>query len=88
MEREKIENIVRQAIANVTGVTYDDVLPEKDLHQDLGADSLDLMEAVMIIEEDIPAEITDEEFEGAPRTVQGLIDLALRAAEREERRAK
>ena len=53
--------------------TADQIKPETDFVQDLGADSLDTVELVMALEEEFETEIPDEEAEKIT-TVQLAID--------------
>jgi acyl carrier protein len=57
--REKIVDI----IANQLGIDRGDVTPEASVVDDLGADSLDVVELVMALEEEFNLEIPDEEAE-------------------------
>jgi len=45
-----------------------------NLNKDLGADSLDRIEIVMMIEDDFGIDISDEEFEKV-RTVEDIVNL-------------
>lgn len=55
----------------------DDVKPESDLVDDLGCDSLDLVELVLAVEEKFNIEISDQEGEQC-KTVQDAITLVER----------
>lgn len=50
------------------------VTPEKNLVEDLGADSLDRVEIAMALEDEFAIEVTDEDGESC-KTVQNIIDL-------------
>jgi acyl carrier protein len=56
---EKIKNI----IVDQLGVSADEVVPEASFVDDLGADSLDLVELIMVLEEEFGKEIPDEDAE-------------------------
>jgi acyl carrier protein len=56
---EKIKNI----IVDQLGVSADEVVPEASFVEDLGADSLDLVELIMVLEEEFGKEIPDEDAE-------------------------
>jgi acyl carrier protein len=56
------------------GVERSEVTPEAVFVDDLGADSLDLVELIMAMEEEFGFEIADEEAEKL-RTVQDVISF-------------
>lgn len=66
---EKIEKIIAEKLS----VEPDEVVPEASFVDDLGADSLDLVELIMAMEEAFDIEITDEEAEKL-QTVQDSIN--------------
>ncbi|MCD6215282.1 MAG: acyl carrier protein [Thermodesulfobacteriota bacterium] len=68
-----IEKRVKEIIANQLGVDQEEVVPEASFVEDLGADSLDLVELIMAIEEEFGVEVPDEEAEKI-RKVQDAID--------------
>ena len=58
-----IEQRVKEIIVEQLGVNEGEVKPEAKFVDDLGADSLDLVELVMALEEDYNMEISDEDAE-------------------------
>lgn len=52
---------VKKIIVDQLGVNPDDVKPEASFVEDLGADSLDLTELIMAMEEEFDIEIADED---------------------------
>lgn len=66
--REEIIEIIVEQL----GVDRDDVKPEKSFIEDLNADSLDLTELMMTIEERFKKEIPQNQVEGL-KTVGDLI---------------
>nr|HID57910.1 acyl carrier protein [Desulfobacterales bacterium] len=68
-----VEERVKKIIAEQLDVDADEIVPEASFVDDLGADSLDLVELVMAMEEAFDIEISDEEAEKL-RTVQDAID--------------
>jgi len=58
-----IEQRVREIIADQLGESIENITPEKDFVQDLGADSLDVVELVMALEEEFGIEIPEEDAE-------------------------
>lgn len=70
MELEKI----REIVAKVLNLSIDDVTPDKSFAEDLDADSLDLAEIIMAIEDEFGVTIPDEILEKVV-TVQDAYDL-------------
>lgn len=68
IEQEMIDIIVEQL-----SVEREKVVPNASFVDDLGADSLDLVELIMAMEEGFDIEIPDEDAEGIS-TVQDAID--------------
>ncbi len=68
-----LEEKVIDIIVEKLNVSRDQVKPEASFIDDLGADSLDLVELVMAMEEAFGMEISDEEAEKL-RTVKDVID--------------
>jgi len=58
-----IEEKVRSIIVEQLGISEDEVKIEASFIDDLGADSLDIVELVMAMEEEFEIEIPDEEAE-------------------------
>jgi acyl carrier protein len=58
-----IEAKVKDIIINELGVEAEKVTPEASFVEDLGADSLDIVELVMAFEEEFGIEIPDEDAE-------------------------
>jgi acyl carrier protein len=54
---------VKKIIVDRLGVDEDKVTPEASFKDDLGADSLDVVELVMELEDEFDLEISDEEAE-------------------------
>ena len=68
-----VEVKVKKIISEQLGVPESDVKPEASFVNDLGADSLDTVELVMALEEELRVEIPDEDAEKIA-TVQNAID--------------
>ncbi len=68
-----VESKMVDIIANQLSVPKEKVVPEASFVDDLGADSLDLVELVMAMEEEYGIEIADEEAEKM-QTVQDAIN--------------
>ncbi len=69
-----IETKVSEIIAEQLGINEDDISTESSLSEDLGADSLDIVEVVMALEEEFEVEISDGEAENCD-TVGDFIAL-------------
>jgi acyl carrier protein len=50
MSDEEIKNIVNQALIDEFELESADMLPEADIHKDLGLDSLDIVDMVIVLE--------------------------------------
>ncbi len=68
-----LEDKIKKVIAEKLGVEIEEVVPEAVFVDDLGADSLDLVELIMSMEEEFDIEISDEDAEGL-ETVKDAID--------------
>ncbi|NVM22055.1 MAG: acyl carrier protein [Desulfobacterales bacterium] len=68
-----IEEKVKKIVAEKLSVEPDEVVPEASFVDDLGADSLDLVELIMAMEEAFDMEISDEEAEKL-QTVRDAIN--------------
>ena len=69
-----IEEQVKDLIVEQLGVSLDEVVPTASFVDDLGADSLDLVELVMMLEDQFGEEIPDEDAEKI-QTVQDAINF-------------
>jgi acyl carrier protein len=60
MDKDQVFQTVKELIVEHLGVNDAQVKPEATFADDLGADSLDIVELVMAMEEKFGAEISDE----------------------------
>ena len=58
-----VEDKVKKIIAEKLSVDLEEVLPDASFVDDLGADSLDLVELIMSMEEEFDIDISDEDAE-------------------------
>jgi acyl carrier protein len=68
-----VEESVKKIIAEKLSVDLEEVVPEASFVDDLGADSLDLVELIMSMEEEFDTDISDEDAEQIT-TVKDAID--------------
>ena len=73
MTTGNVEQKVKGIIAEQLGVAEDEIKTTSSFIEDLGADSLDIVELVMAMEEEIEVEIPDEEAENI-KTVQDAVN--------------
>ena len=74
MDREHVLKILADAAVEVLGVDGNQVTFEARFKEDLDADSLDLAELVMALEESFDIKVEEEELEGIA-TVGEAVDL-------------
>jgi acyl carrier protein len=73
---EKVKSIIVEQL----GVEADEVTPEASFTEDLGADSLDIVELVMAFEEEFGIEIPDEDAEKIGRVSEAVGYIEQHAA--------
>lgn len=73
MSSEEVFEKVKEIIVNQLGVAENTVTLEASFIDDLGADSLDIVELVMALEEEFDMEIPDEDAEKVV-TVGDVVD--------------
>ena len=76
MEFEKLQKIT----AEVLNLSEEEIRPDSTFVDDLGADSLDVFQIIMGIEEEFDIEIDNEEAEKIT-TVQDAVDQIKKAVE-------
>ena len=74
-----VEEKIRKIIVDQLGVSADEVKPEASFVEDLGADSLDLTELIMAMEEEFGVEIGDDDAQKILK-VKDAIDYVSAAA--------
>ncbi|KAF2957667.1 acyl carrier protein [Thermotoga sp. Ku-13t] len=86
MNKEELLERIKEIVADKLGVDIDEVTEDADLIDDLDADSLDLVDLAMAIEDEFGVTIADEELEKI-RTVKDIfreLYEKIRLAEEEE----
>jgi acyl carrier protein len=69
-----IESKLKQIISKQFGVQEEKLTLDSNIFTDFNADSLDLVELVMAIEQDFKIAVEEEEYENS-RTIREIIDL-------------
>lgn len=67
MDMKQLEEKVKDIIVEQLGVNPEQVTPQASFIEDLGADSLDIVELVMAFEEEFGVEVPDEDAEKLQR---------------------
>ena len=67
---------VKEMVEGQLGKTEEEISPESSFIEDLGADSLDLVELIMSMEDEFGLEISDEDAESII-TVQDAVNFIL-----------
>lgn len=75
---EKVKSIIVEQL----GVEADEVTPQASFTDDLGADSLDIVELVMAFEEEFGIEIPDEDAEKITRVREAVDYIEKHAAKK------
>ena len=66
-----LEQRIRGVVARQLGVEQSEVLPDASLQEDLGADSLELVELLMALEDEFDIEVPEEVAE----TISTIADV-------------
>ena len=73
MAKEEIFEKLKELVVDQLGVEEDEVTMEASMQDDLGADSLDLVDLVMSVEEEFGVKVADEDLENI-KTVGDIVD--------------
>jgi acyl carrier protein len=71
---------VKEMVASHLGKSEDEITPDSSFIEDLGADSLDLVELIMSMEDEFELEISDEDAENII-TVQDAVNFIQKSVE-------
>lgn len=81
IDGKTVEERVKQVIAEHLQVEMDEVTPQSSLRDDLGGDSLDMVEIVMCLEEAFRIQISDEDGDKM-KTVADAVKIVEGAVKR------
>ena len=73
MAKEEIFDKLKELVVDQLGVEEDEVTMEASMQDDLGADSLDLVDLVMYVEEEFGVKVADEDLENI-KTVGDIVN--------------
>ena len=73
MAKEEIFDKLKELVVDQLGVEEDEVTMEANMQDDLGADSLDLVDLVMSVEEEFGVKVADEDLENI-KTVGDIVN--------------
>ena len=73
MAKEEIFDKLKELVVDQLGVEEDEVTMEASMQDDLGADSLDLVDLVMSVEEELGVKVADEDMENI-KTVGDIVN--------------
>lgn len=73
MAKEEIFDKLKELVVDQLGVEEDEVTMEASMQDDLGADSLDLVDLVMSAEEEFGVKVADEDLENI-KTVGDIVN--------------
>lgn len=65
---------VCKMLADQLGIGADKITPQSEVVKDLGADSLDVVELLMALEDEYGITLPENEVEGV-KTVQDIVDM-------------
>jgi acyl carrier protein len=80
MDAKTVEEKVKNIIVEQLGVEPEQVRPEAQFVNDLGADSLDTVELIMALEEEFDIEIPDEQAEKIKTVGEALQHITSKVA--------
>ena len=74
IKRQQVETTVRETIATLRGIEPESISNDDNLENDLGMDSLDLIETIMVLERELSIMIPDDEEITKDMTVEKFTD--------------
>lgn len=82
MESQELFDALKEVLIDRLKVEAETIKPEANLFEDLGLDSIDLMTAVMAIEEQFGIEVPDSDLEKVKTVNDAVLVLAAKVAVR------
>jgi len=73
-EKKLVEHVI-EVIADTLSVKKESITEDTDLVEDLGVDSLDMVDLVLAMEQEFGIEIKDEDITPDIRTVRDIVEL-------------
>lgn len=74
--QDEILETLKEVLVDRLKVDPDQLTPEANFFDDLGLDSIDLMTAVMAVEEKFAIEVSDKELEGVTTLKEAVVLLS------------
>ena len=71
------KELVTGVLVDVLGIAPEIITPQADMRQDLGLDSLDGLELVVVMQDELGVDLTDDEIDSL-RTVADAVELVER----------
>ncbi|MBQ8712993.1 MAG: acyl carrier protein [Prevotella sp.] len=72
-DKQEIEKKVNEILVDKLGVDHTEIKPDATLRDDLGADSLDIVELIMEFEKDFNISIPDDKVESMTECTVGAV---------------
>ena len=73
MKQEEVFEKVKKILSEQFDVSVDEITMQTDIAQDLGADSLDVIDILMSVEDEFKIEVPDEDAENV-KTVEQMVN--------------
>lgn len=71
------KELVTGVLVDVLGVAPESITPQADMREDLGLDSLDGLELVVVMQDELGVDLSDDEIDSL-RTVADAVELVER----------
>ena len=77
MTRDEALSVVREVLSDQLGIEPDEVVPEANLREDLGMDSIDAIDLIVGVEAEFGEQLPQEELMNV-ETVKDMLDVVER----------